>query len=289
MLSGRNPSVQSDSLELRLDCPGRPLHNGHYAQSKGISRMKLLPIILSVLLAASNLAAGKGTTPPTTSTLLQPCVILLHGLARSSSSMKKMAKALSNSGYLVQNTAYPSTEKSVSELASEVIPAAVERCLQDGDRSINFVSHSMGGILIRYYLEENELDNLGRVVMLSPPNQGSEVVDTLADVPGYMAVNGPAGQQLGTDSESVLSQLGPATFEVGIITGDRSINLFLSMMIPGDDDGKVSIERAKLEGMADFLVVPYSHPFIMKKDLVIRQVLYFLEHGRFEADEDAGA
>ena len=81
------------------------------------------------------------------------------------------------------------------------------------------------------------------------------------------------------------SQLGTATFDVGIITGNRSINLFLSMMIPGDDDGKVSVERAKLEGMADFLVVPHSHPFIMKSDLVIRQVQYFLEHGRFEVDE----
>ena len=250
--------------------------------------MKLLPITLSVMLVASNFAAASLTAPASTSSPTSPCVILLHGLARSSSSMKKMGKALAKSGYVVQNTAYPSTKMSVSELASDVIPVAVERCVKDGARPIHFVTHSLGGILIRYYLEDNELDNLGRVVMLSPPNQGSEVVDILAGVPGFMAVNGPAGQQLGTDGESVPSQLGPATFDVGIITGDRSINLFLSAMIPGDDDGKVSIENAKLEGMADFLVVHHSHPFIMKKDLVIRQVLHFLEHGRFEADEDAG-
>ena len=202
--------------------------------------------------------------------------------------MKKLDKALSESGYLVRNTAYPSTEKPVNELASEVIPAAVESCNQDGERPIHFVTHSMGGILIRYFLETNELDNLGRVVMLSPPNQGSEVIDKLSDVPGFAAIHGPAGVQLGTDEDDVPSQLGPATFDVGIITGNRSINLFLSMMIPGPDDGKVSIERAKLEGMSDFLVVPHSHPFIMKRKLVIRQVLYFLEHGRSEVDE-AGA
>ena len=121
--------------------------------------------------------------------------------------------------------------------------------------------------------------------MLSPPNQGSEVIDKLSDAPGFTAIHGPAGIQLGTQEGDIPSQLGPANFDVGIITGNRSINLFLSMMIPGPDDGKVSIERAKLEGMADFLVVPHSHPFIMKRKLVIRQVLYFLEHGRFEVDE----
>ena len=218
-------------------------------------------------------------------TVLQPCVILLHGLVRSSSSMEKMEKALSDSGYLVRNTAYPSTEKPVDELASAVIPAAVESCNEEGDRSIHFVTHSLGGMLIRYYLETNVIDNLGRVVMLSPPNQGSEVVDNLSGVPGFRALNGPAGMQLGTDQDDVPAQLGPATFDVGIITGNQSINLFLSMMIPGEDDGKVSVERAKLEGMADFLVVPHAHPFIMKSDLVIDQVLYFLEYGRFEVDE----
>ncbi len=199
--------------------------------------------------------------------------------------MKKMDKALSESGYLVRNTTYPSTKKPVDELSSEVIPTAVESCNEEGDRPIHFVTHSLGGILIRYFLETNEIDNLGRVVMLSPPNQGSEAVDKLSDVPGFTAVNGPAGKQLGTDQDDVPSQLGPATFDVGIITGNRSINLFLSMMIPGEDDGKVSVERAKLEGMSDFLVVPHSHPFIMKRKLVIRQVIYYLEHGRFEVDE----
>jgi len=247
-----------------------------------------MSITLILLLAASNIAIA-GTPPAQTSTLMEPCVILLHGLARTSSSMRKMGKALSAAGYLVHNISYSSREQSVDELASEVIPAAVESCTENGNRTINFVTHSMGGILVRYFLETNEVENLGRVVMLSPPNQGSEVVDKLGDMPGFDAVHGPAGDQLGTDDESVPIQLGPANFDVGIIAGNRSINVFLSMMIPGLDDGKVSIESAKLEGMSDFLVVPHSHPFIMKKDLVIRQVVHFLEHGRFEAEETAAA
>jgi len=199
--------------------------------------------------------------------------------------MEKMEEALSDSGYLVRNTAYPSTEKPVDQLASQVIPTAVESCSENGDRPIHFVTHSLGGILIRYFLETNVIDNLGRVVMLSPPNQGSEVVDVLSGVPGFKALNGPAGMQLGTDRDDVPAQLGPATFDVGIITGNHSINLILSMIIPGEDDGKVSVERAKLEGMADFLVVPKTHPFIMKSQLVIEQVLFFLEYGRFEVNE----
>jgi len=247
--------------------------------------VKFLPTFVSFLFAVSSLVGAALTAPVHAGSVPQPCVILLHGLARTSSSMNKMEQALSESGYLVRNTTYPSTQKPINELASEVIPAAIESCNEEGDRPIHFVTHSLGGILIRYYLETNVLDNLGRVVMLSPPNQGSEVVDNLSGMPGFMAINGPAATQLGTDQDGVPSQLGPATFDVGIITGNRSINLINSMMIPGEDDGKVSVERAKLEGMSDFLVVPHSHPFIMNSKHVIRQVLYFLEHGRFEIDE----
>lgn len=139
----------------------------------------------------------------------------------------------------------------------------------------------MGGILVRHYLSKNHLENLGRVVMLSPPNQGSEAVDRLSSVPGFYFLNGPSGRQLGTLKNSLPKKLGPANFEVGIITGSRSINLFLSWLIPRKDDGKVSIESAKLEGMTDFLVLPHTHVFIMKSDGVIDQILYFLKKGRF--------
>jgi len=121
--------------------------------------------------------------------------------------------------------------------------------------------------------------------MLSPPNQGSEIVDKLSGMPGFEFVNGPAGMTLGTDEDDVPLRLGPANFDLGIITGSRSINLILSLLIPGIDDGKVSVERAKLEGMADFLIVPHSHPFIMKSPDVIYQVIFFIEHGRFDSSE----
>ena len=209
------------------------------------------------------------------------CVILLHGLNRSSRSFSKMQSKLIEDGYHVVNVNYPSRKHTIEILANSYIPTAIEKCQAIDAQSIHFVTHSMGGILARYFLANNTVDQLGHVVMLSPPNQGSEVVDKLKDIPGFVEINGPAGQQLGTSIESLPNMLGPVEFPVGIITGNKSINLILSLLIPGDDDGKVSIKRAKIEGMTDFLVVSHTHPMIMLSDKVIRQTTYFIRHGRF--------
>ena len=164
------------------------------------------------------------------------------------------------------------------------IKPALEECPQDME--VNFITHSLGGILVRQYLSENEIDNLNRVVMLGPPNQGSEVVDKLGEMPGFYFLNGDAGLQLGTSELSVPNSLGKANFEVGIIAGTKSINLILSSLIPDTDDGKVSIESTKLEGMNDHIEMPVTHPFMMKNDDVIVQVIHYLKHGRFKHDND---
>jgi pimeloyl-ACP methyl ester carboxylesterase len=213
------------------------------------------------------------------------CVVLLHGLARSDGSMEEMADGLRETGFTVINHDYPSTDYPIEELSRTAIREAVGECPEKS--KIHFVTHSLGGILVRYYLEYHELDNLGRVVMLGPPNKGSQVVDALAEIPGFELLNGPAGLQLGTDPSSLPNSLGAADFEVGIIAGTRSINLILSQLLPNPDDGKVSVESTKLEGMSDHLTVPVSHPFLMNDDEVIRQTIHFLRSGQFweEADE----
>ena len=208
-------------------------------------------------------------------------VVLLHGLARTSRSMEKMQRALANEGYGTCNVGYPSTRFPIATLLHEHVLPAMETCLGSGDAPVNFVTHSMGGIIVRLLLDDDRAFNVGRVVMLSPPNQGSEVVDSLGGNWFFKALNGPAGNELGTGSDSVPNSIGPAHYPVGIITGNRSINLILSSIIPGPDDGKVSVERARLEGMTDFLVVPKSHPFIMRDDDVIGQAIHFLEHEGF--------
>ncbi len=209
-------------------------------------------------------------------------VVLLHGLARSSHSMVKLETALEKEGYDVVNIGYPSRQFEVEKL-SEIVSEKIVSETADAEK-IHFVTHSMGGIIVRYIQQHFPLDNIGRVVMLSPPNRGSEVVDKLAAYWIFKLINGPAGLQLGTSSEDLISELGPADFELGVITGDRSINCILSLMIPGKNDGKVSIERAQLNGMNDFKVVHATHPFIMKKKKVIDDVISFLNSGKFERE-----
>jgi pimeloyl-ACP methyl ester carboxylesterase len=210
-------------------------------------------------------------------------VVLLHGLWRSENSMKRMEHAVAAAGYRVQNVPYDSTESPVEVLADQAIAAGLEAC--DGTRTIHFVTHSMGGILVRQYLENHDIDRLGRVVMLGPPNQGSEVVDRYADLPGFEWFSGPAGLQLGTGEASLPRSLGPAHFDLGIIAGNHTLNPILSRSLPGKDDGKVSVDSTRVDGMNDHLEMPVTHVFMMRNKEVIDQVLYYLANGRFERIE----
>lgn len=209
-------------------------------------------------------------------------VILLHGMGRTQRSMATMAGHLVDSGYRVENLDYPSTGASIESLSEGIVAEAVRHCRSEHpSASIHFVTHSLGGILVRQYLQAHCLPAGSRVVMLSPPNQGSEIADLLKDFFLYRWIMGPAGQQLGTGSDSVPNRLGPVTVPVGIVAGDSTLEPWFSAQLPGPDDGKVSVSRARLAEMADFLVVHRSHGFIMNDPQVIAQTIYFLEHGRF--------
>lgn len=227
------------------------------------------------LMAAPTLQAGE-------------TVVLLHGLARSADSMASLGDALQAAGFRPCNIDYPSRHHPIEVLAAEHVRPAIDRCVGTAVAPLHFVTHSLGGIIVRQLAATGFAPRLGRVVMLSPPNGGSEVVDKLGGLAPFRWINGPAGQQLGTAAASLPRQLGPAGFELGIITGNRSINWILSGLIPGDDDGKVSIDSAKLQGMQDFLIMPASHPFIMKKPAVMAQVVHFLREGAFLHEGDGG-
>ncbi|MCO1335902.1 alpha/beta hydrolase [Microbulbifer sp. OS29] len=207
------------------------------------------------------------------------CVILLHGLAKSDSSMTKLERAIEAAGFKTVNVDYPSTKYPIETLANMAVAPAIEQC--GDEQGINFVTHSMGGILVRQYLSSTKVEQLNRVVMLGPPNKGSEVVDKLGSFPGFKFAFGDAGLQLGTGEMSVPNKLGEANFDLGIIAGTRSINLILSRFIPDTDDGKVSVLSTKLEGMNDHLKLPVTHVFMMKDKKVISQVIHYLKYGVF--------
>jgi len=211
------------------------------------------------------------------------CVVLLHGLIRSSTSMNKMQRELDEAGFVTANIDYPSREHTVEELADMAVPQGLEECRNHDDvERIHFVTHSLGGILVRQYLSSNEIPELGRVVMLGPPNQGSVAADDMGGVPGFEWLNGPAGQQLGKGEDSVPLKLGAANFEVGIIAGNRTIDPITSAVLDNPDDGRVSVEDTRLEGMTDFVVVEHSHAFMMRMRRPIELTISFLQTGSFE-------
>lgn len=233
-------------------------------------------VVLAGLAAVAATAGLAGAAPPPD----RETVILLHGLGRTAGSLQALERHLRRSGYDVVNLDYPSRRHDVAALTRDYLAPVI--AAHRTETKLHFVTHSLGGILLRVHLRDHPVPNLGRVVMLGPPNGGSEVADRLRERWYYRACNGPAGQQLGTDGLAGTLGAWPAgAGELGIIAGNRSLNPLFSTWLPGPDDGKVAVARTRLDGMKDFLVVPHAHTWMMRRPAVIDQVLAFLRDGAF--------
>lgn len=243
--------------------------------------MQRIQIIITIAAFLASVGACSDAEP-LVNTHDGECVVLLHGLARSSLSMERMKWFLEDNGYQVANIDYPSRDFEVAELATLAVEDGLNQCGEIGpvDR-VHFVTHSLGGILVRYYYSAHDTESVGRVVMLGPPNQGSSAADEMHDWPGFEWLNGPAGYQLGKGENSVPLQLGSPAFEFAVIAGDESIDPVTSAVLEDPDDGRVSVSDTYLDGMQDFRLVGTSHAFMMQNGEVFELVKSFLETGAF--------
>jgi triacylglycerol lipase len=208
-------------------------------------------------------------------------VVLLHGLGRTQISMKGLEWTLRRQSYQVINCSYPSRAHTIEDLADTCLARLLTEKIKRPDCKVHFVTHSLGGIILRHYLAGHVIEKLGRVIMLGPPNQGSELAECSRRRFWYRAFTGPAGQQLGTGAESLPRRLGPMDAEVGTIAGDRYLNPFFAGRFGGANDGKVAVASTKVDGMADFLLVHHSHTWMMWTRKVQKAVVSFLRDGKF--------
>ncbi|WP_395339215.1 esterase/lipase family protein [Ningiella sp. W23] len=211
-------------------------------------------------------------------------VVLLHGLWRDWRAMAGLERHLQSEGYTTINISYPSTEYDIPTLVSEYVAPVLEQFPRHSatqtSSALHFVTHSMGGILVRHLLQEYEVANLGRVVMLAPPNSGSEIVDSTMNLP--FSSPSPATVQLSTAANSFVNQLGPANYELGIIAGNANNNIITNALIDGENDGVVSVKSTYMENMQDCIVVPLKHYRLRGDAKVKMQVSHFLNKGVFD-------
>jgi pimeloyl-ACP methyl ester carboxylesterase len=218
-------------------------------------------------------------------------VVLLHGLGLNQFAMSYLAAGLKREGYNVVNFSYPSRRIAIETLASEWLPAKLRETGVDAATRVHFVTHSMGGIVLRQWLSQRPAPaNLGRIVMIAPPNAGSEVAEHLEAFPPFRWFTGVNGRRLGTRPADLPRSLGPwpaGAPPLGVIAGDRSLNPLFSAWLPGPDDGKVAVASTRLAGMTDTVVLHHSHTWLAWRRETLTQATSFLRAGRFVSENAA--
>lgn len=208
-------------------------------------------------------------------------VILVHGILRSAKSFDAMAEKLRAADYLVIGFNYPSTRVSIPAAADYL--RAVMQSLEGIER-IDFVVHSMGGLIVRAYLDKHQDPRCKRMVMLGVPNCGAEMADLLENNPLFKLVWGPAGQQLGAEEKDLIAKLPTPKFEFAILAGSRGTEDGYNPLIDGDDDGTLTVACTRLPGAADFATVHCLHSFLPSNEKAIAATLRFLQTGRLRAE-----
>ena len=205
-------------------------------------------------------------------------IVLVHGFGRSTLAMSKFEEFFEQEGYQVYSIVYSSLTQDIDGIKKEFFQK-VNKHLDGVDQTVHFVGHSMGGLMIRSYLDQHKVKNLGNVVLLGSPNKGTPLVEFVEDK-WYYPLAGPALKSLSSKGSKFLSSLKRPYYTLGVIAGYRSGRQG-GEIIPGRDDGIVPFESTKVDGMKDFLALAESHYSMRYSFRVMKQVQYFLAHGEF--------
>lgn len=209
-------------------------------------------------------------------------VLLIHGLGRSADAFNQMQEALRQAGYDAASVNYPSTRQSISAHAANL--EHLIEALEEVD-TISFVTHSLGGLVIRDMLSRDgawkSRLHVHRIVMIGPPNQGSHLAQKLRRVPGYQFLTGESGREL---SSGFASGLPIPEAEFGIIAGGRGNDVGFNPLLPGDDDGFVTVAETRLDGVRDHLIVNTTHGLLDDHPITIESTIRFLRTGCFRQD-----
>jgi pimeloyl-ACP methyl ester carboxylesterase len=219
---------------------------------------------------------------PTTPPPAPPAgVVLLHGLGRTGLSMRALTSACRNAGYATFAPTY-GFRTAVPAIVADLQPR-IHAFAEKQDGPLHFITHSLGGLVARALINADRPPRLGRVVMLAPPNAGSELVDTLERLGLDRIALGPASRYLRTTRpETAEARLGGVDFDLGIIAGDRPLDPVLPrLLIPGANDGKVSVAATRIAGMRDHIILPVQHTMMVADRRVIAQTLAYLSTGAF--------
>ena len=202
-------------------------------------------------------------------------IVVFHGVYGKFEDMKIIAESLNKDGYNVISIQYPTNTDSVEDITEKYIKPALDEI--DKDRKVNFIVHSMGSGVLRYYLKNNEVKNLGKVVFLSPPSHGS----ALSDNPISSMLKDPLGKavsQFSMKKGSFVNELGNPDYPCYVMIGNKSNNPVYSAMIPGKDDGMVPLDGSKLDTCGYKIIEKTTHTSILKDDRTISEIKKYLNN-----------
>ena len=243
----------------------------------------------------------------------QDFLVLLHGIYGKSSDMESIAQNFKDN-YRIINIQYPTTKETAEEISDLYIEPNIENIKEQifsenfhkkiGNQyyeiaensnkinknfnqniKINFVAHSMGTGILRYYLKENPLENLGKVVFISPPSHGSH----LADVPFVDKLPSMLGKvvpQFSTKKDSFVNQLGEPDYDYMILIGNKTNNPLYSMIIRGKDDGMVPLKTAKMKSDNFKIIENTTHTSILKDKRTMKEISEFFKSSDLNKEKE---